>query len=232
MDRQIPAVLTVAFVSLAGLGFFWLNRQIPLFADDYCRFADAFDASAIISGVASEYMDWSGRFPVLFLTRLMLSLGEAGLLLFDVLNVLFVFAFGYVVLDYARVNRSMRPVSLFSIVAIFLCLFWFTPFRLGEVVLWKTGAVQYFWGTTIALLALKPVIDRVVADTALPVSRATLLSWCVLCFLGGAWLENLSVAVIAVWALLLMVRKFHFKQSVDVTLLIGLGFWITGAFVL
>ena len=206
-----PASILIAV--LPAFAFFLLNSATPKFADDYCRYAASFDLPGIITLVVGEYTSWTGRFPVIFVSRAVFSLGDTGIVVFNLVNtvILFLMARTLVQLispDDDTVNRPEQGINWSITAAIFVSqtlfygLLWFTLFRFGEVTLWKTGAIQYLWGCGLALFALRPVFEWLIKESTTERSNLSLTrksSYLLLCFLGGAWLENLSVSVVLIW---------------------------------
>lgn len=225
-SKQTLGVGSVVLV--VSVSFFILNQHVPRFADDFCRLTTSFDLFSILANVFSDYIEWTGRFPVMFVTRVILSLGDPGMLLFSISNAL-VLVVGCRLATHFVVPEAGHKTSVQLCVLIcFLFMFWFFPHRIGEVALWKTGAIQYFWGSIIALCALTPVVDRVVLDRPVKWGVTPYVGWVLLCFIGGAWLENITVAIAATWFMLLLYRRFGQNRVIERHLVIGLIAWTLG----
>lgn len=210
--------------------FFVLNRYVPLFADDYCRWHDGFELNHVLSSVKGEYFGWTGRFPVMFLNYSFFSSGNLGIILHNILNSIALAVACYLAATITRC-RDFFLCRACSIVC-FVFLLWFMPDVFGEVALWKTGAIQYFWSLIIATSCLVPVIRFAVWDDEFCPSLTTKLLYIVFAFVGGAWLENLSPAVASVWLALLLFNRFVRRKNIPTSLTIGLVAWIVGAGVL
>ncbi len=198
--RILVGILVTGFL----IAFFLLNSSVPQFADDYCRVTFGLDIQQIFSAVHSEYLNWTGRFVVMFLSRFTFALGETGLLMFNILNTLMMLLAIVTVIRLTDAS-SRRPLLVFVCFAVFI---WFTPHRFGEVVLWKTGAIQYFWGCVVTLVLFSRLFDEESFETepftGKPNSQRSnrpftaLLPLALIGFLVGAWLENLGAAVAAI----------------------------------
>ena len=221
---------TLFFVCLFAVYFFLLNRYVPLFADDYCRWHDGFNLYHVWSSTVGEYFGWTGRFPVMFLTYSFLSGGSIGIFLHDILNALAFVAACYLVVIVSGCGRSFLCRT--CLIICFVFLFWFMPSVFGEVVLWKTGAVQYFWGMVVATACLVPVIRFAVWDSELVLPPVAKPFYVGLAFFGGAWLENLTPAVAFVWFVLLLSAFFGGRKPIPKELVIGFVCWVAGAMVL
>jgi len=220
----------IAAISMASL-FFLLNQQVPLFADDFCRVTVDFDLSAIVQATAGEYQSWTGRFPVIFLNRVFLSAGDTGLVLFNTLNSLCLLLCCYLTIDLCLLNANSKNNTSSMLLVAGLCfvfLLWFSPHRFGEVVLWKTGAIQYFWGCVIALIALRPLI-KLISDGQSPnASIYSVVPYVLVCFIGGAWLENLSIALFVIFVGLMLFGQFYQRISIPKSLGLGCLAWAAG----
>ena len=231
-DRHSQLVTwgTALLVCLFAAYFFLLNRYVPLFADDFCRWHDGFDFRHVWSSTVGEYLGWSGRFPVMFLSYSFLSGGNVGIVLHDILNAVAFGAACYLVVASSGCAKSFWCRA--CLIVCFVFLLWFMPSVFGEVALWKTGAVQYFWGMVVATACLVPVIRFAVWDDETVMSNAVKPLYVVLAFLGGAWLENLVPAVAAVWFILLLSAFLRGLKPIPLELIIGFVCWIAGAVVL
>lgn len=221
-------VLVYASLAIVGVFFFLLNQKMPLFADDYCRTAEGFDIALIASRTYSTYVHWSGRFPVMFLNFLFHSAGGALIVLLNVLNAV-AFAVGsmLVLRLFPSIDRSAHHVTL---VLFFIFLLWFVPDHFGEVALWKTGTVQYLWGMLIALYCIAPVLRYFLWDENV-ISEREKYVYLPVSFLGGAWLENVAVAVAVVWLACLGYRRIV-KKHIPAIYVVALCLWLVGALLL
>ena len=168
---------------LPAFAFLILNFATPRFADDYCRHALTIDLPNIVGLVISEYANWTSRFPVIFLSRIVFSLGDLGIALFNLANALVLFLTAKMLLEIisSTAERKIKSTAVFH--TAFYALLWFTLFRFGEVTLWKTGAIQYLWGCALAVFASNPssIIYQPRGKT-IPISRHCSIKRAIYCF--------------------------------------------------
>ncbi|MBK2092909.1 hypothetical protein IB683_03090 [Francisella philomiragia] len=143
----IIAILIIAF-------FFVINYLQPLRADDFGRaYTDALDKGFIIylRGIASNYIHWTGRISAQALIYLFLSKKYIHLSVF-MINIINSICFYLFVLYSYKIVRLKTKVELFSkdfLIYIFFFIFLFYQTGFIANVVWKTAAVQYFWGITL-----------------------------------------------------------------------------------
>lgn len=143
----IIAVLIIAF-------FFVINYLQPLRADDFGRaYTDALDKGFIIylRGIASNYIHWTGRISAQALIYLFLSKKHIYLSVF-MINIINSICFYLFVLYSYKIVRFKTKVELFSkdfLIYFFFFIFLFYQTGFIANVVWKTAAVQYFWGITL-----------------------------------------------------------------------------------
>lgn len=125
---------------LPAIAFLLLNIATPCFADVYCRYAPTFDLSLIVSLVIGEYANWTGRFPVIFLSRIIFSLGDLGIVLFNLANAVVLFLIAKMLAEIisptaakqaiAPLENSHLPTIKSTVVfhVAFYALLWFTLF--------------------------------------------------------------------------------------------------------
>ncbi|MEY8766980.1 DUF6056 family protein [Francisella philomiragia] len=143
----IIAVLIIAF-------FFVINYLQPLRADDFGRaYTDALDKGFIIylRGIASNYIHWTGRISAQALIYLFLSKKYIHLSVF-MINIINSICFYLFVLYSYKIVRFKTKIELFSkdfLIYFFFFIFLFYQTGFIANVVWKTAAVQYFWGITL-----------------------------------------------------------------------------------
>ncbi|WP_265659089.1 DUF6056 family protein [Francisella philomiragia] len=143
----IIAIFIIAF-------FFVINYLQPLRADDFGRaYTDALDKGFIIylRGIASNYIHWTGRISAQALIYLFLSKKYIHLSVF-IINIINSICFYLFVLYSYKIVRFKTKVELFSkdfLIYIFFFIFLFYQTGFIANVVWKTAAVQYFWGITL-----------------------------------------------------------------------------------
>ncbi|MBK2297021.1 DUF6056 family protein [Francisella philomiragia] len=145
--NAIIAIFIIAF-------FFVINYLQPLRADDFGRaYTDALDKGFIIylRGIASNYIHWTGRISAQALIYLFLSKKYIHLSVF-MINIINSICFYLFVLYSYKIVRLKTKVELFSkdfLIYIFFFIFLFYQTGFIANVVWKTAAVQYFWGITL-----------------------------------------------------------------------------------
>lgn len=227
---SLQNIVFLFLISVIVLYFFTLNRYIPLFADDYCRFRNTFDFFNVIAETKRTYYNWSGRFPVMFLNYLFFSAGQFGKFAVDLLNGLALGLLCYLATFIMPDRRSTSANA--CVVVCFLFLLWFTPNGFGEVALWKTGAVQYFWSVLVATICIVPVLRFLIYGENMLLPRYSMIAYAIVSFLGGAWLEHLSVAVALVWLVLLVCGFIVKNEPVSKILVLGFVLWGIGTVLL
>jgi len=215
-------------VVLGSLYVYLVNGHVPLFADDLCRARPELSFTKAASSAWSEYLGWSGRLPVMFLNHLFFS-GDVAVEVLHVMNAVVLALFLYFLLRYLS-HRDLVGQAVF--LGTFIFLFWFTPTTLGEVLFWKTGAVQYFWGSVLAVVALLPVFLWLVNGLS-PGQRSVpmLCAYLAVCFLGGFWVEHVSVSVAAAWMGAYLTAIFTARKVPRPLMLGGLA-WCLGTLAL
>jgi hypothetical protein len=235
------------------LPFYLLNQLVPTFADDLCQMARSITPIELWQDMYARYFNWTGRFFVSLLNRLTFSTGEWGLAVFNIINSLVLGASCLYAMKWTLHDSSDKyqpGISLvFSVLTVFLFLLWFTPNVFAEVLLWKTGAIQYFWPCLIVLYVLRPVMVLYLHHTFAPLKgestletvpcaitgRSATLLYCVVSFLGGSWLENMAIAIIPIWSGLLVLTapsRQLWRERIPPVLLLGLGAWCLGTLLL
>ena len=144
------AILIITF-------FFIINYLQPLRADDFGRaYTDALSKGFIIylRGIASNYIYWTGRVSAQALIYLFLSKKYIHLSVF-LINIINSVCFYLFILYSYKIVTFRSRVQLFSrdfLVYLFFFIFIFYQTGFIANVVWKTAAVQYFWGITLLTL--------------------------------------------------------------------------------
>lgn len=223
---SLQNIVLLFLIFVIAFYFLTLNRYIPIFADDYCRFRNTFDFFNVIAETKRSYYEWSGRFPVMFLNFFFFSAGKFGKFAVELLNGLALGLSCYLATFIIEDRRSTSANA--CVVVCFLFLLWFTPNRFGEVALWKTGAVQYFWSVLVATICIVPVLRFLIYGENMLSSRCSMTAYTIVSFLGGAWLEHLSVAMVLVWLVLLVYGFIVKNEPVPKILVLGFVLWGIG----
>ncbi|QNT77900.1 DUF6056 family protein [Entomobacter blattae] len=130
----------------------WANMMTPLWGDDYC-FTAPLNLTDYASTTWQRYWTWTGRLPPTFLTFLFLGLGQASSLIgFHILNaalftglLLIISRFCFLA---SHTQPSKRFIDGFSTTLLIMMALWWLSRSIGEVVLWKTGAINYLWAVS------------------------------------------------------------------------------------
>lgn len=195
---NLSKILLVGVFSLA----FLLQEQVPTMADDLCRYQPELSLTGTLEAVSREYQNWTGRYLVIGLNYIAFSAGDIGIHILNLLNALW-FTFAVFLCSRLIPGDDRRGQAVAGV--LFLVLISLVPVRMGEIWLWKTGAIQYFWGSTMALALIYALYNGLS-------NRFLKGLCCVLAFVLGTWLESLSAACFAVVCLMLAVEFINTKQ--------------------
>ena len=175
-----------------------LNQLTPLWGDDWYRTGPP--NFEFLSRIKAEYLTWTGRASVLFLTFILFWIYPGSVVLFNVINtaVFCSLLVGIFLAATGRYPKSWRLDGVTLFVA--LVSIWFFTQGFGEAILWKTGAIAYLWVITAAIFLLNPFVSllsesRVISDTRqrmvlLPIAYGFL----------ALSLENVSAAMLTMMA--------------------------------
>ena len=195
------------------LGFFAMmllcNHWTDLIADDY-RYCFSYADDTRIESVAQIFPSMSahrqsmnGRVVPHFLVQLFLLLPKG---IFDAVNALF-FVLLIWLLHALAVGKGLpNPV----LACILFFAFWAFQPDFGQVFLWLTGSVNYLWCGVFSLLWLLPLVKSF-RDEAEP-GRAVKVLFVLFSFPVGAYSENGTVALVAMWLAFAAVDWFWFKK--------------------
>ena len=211
------------------LGFFALmllcTHWTDLIADDY-RYCFSYaddtrieSVAQIFPSMAAHRQSMNGRVVPHFLVQLFLLLPKG---IFDVVNALLCAALVWLLHKLAVGKGLPNPVLA---CVLFFALWAFQP-DFGQVFLWLTGAVNYLWCGVFSLLWLLPLVksfrDDWTPGTALKVLYA------VFSFPVGAYSENGTVALVAMWLAFAAVDWFWFKKRPALWKLLALAAMLAG----
>lgn len=222
--RFIPHFVIIA----VSVYLFFLSQNVPLFADDLCRYNEVFSLSNVLANVKQTYLYTAGRVPAMFLNFLFFSSGALGLVILNLINAAVLLGLGVLSL---RLIPNANKSSTLIFLAFFYFLFWFAPDTLGEDILWKTGTIQYFWSSVLAIACIFPVFRYAIYQDQI-VSKLLTPIYLIGALLAGMWLEHLSVAVFSMWALVLLYLKFVARIKIPGVFWFGLLLWGIGMAIL
>lgn len=173
-----------------------LNSFTPLWGDDWWRAVSIWDFPGIFERISAEYMNWSGRVSVLFLTFLLLLKYPGSVILFNLINsaVLCLLVLGIFRAAIGRYPGKERRDAL--LVLLTFCCIWLFSHAFGEAALWKTGAIAYLWVITAAIFLITPYIELLSSQQVQPDTRLRLWAWPLFAFFWAMGLENVSVSCV------------------------------------
>lgn len=110
-----------------------------------------------------------------------------------------------------RLCRGTRSDSLLLLAVIFGAVWVFTP-DFGQVFLWLDGACNYGWSCTLGLLFLLPYFDKAFVKGNKAIGPPFWVFWMLPGVLIGGYLENTSVAVLFLSAVLWILARFYRRE--------------------
>lgn len=211
------------------LGFFALmllcTHWTDLIADDY-RYCFSYaddtrieSVAQIFPSMAAHRQSMNGRVVPHFLVQLFLLLPKG---VFDVVNALFFVLLIWLLHELAVGKGLPNPVLA---CALFFALWAFQP-DFGQVFLWLTGAVNYLWCGVFSLLWLLPLVKSF-RDDWTPGKALTAL-YVVFSFPVGAYSENGTVALVAMWLAFALVDWIWFKHRPALWKILALAAMLAG----
>lgn len=220
-SRLLLVLFCLGFFALMLLCTHWTD----LIADDY-RYCFSYaddtrieSVAQIFPSMAAHRQSMNGRVVPHFLVQLFLLLPKG---IFDVVNALLCAALVWLLHELAVGKGLPNPVLA---CVLFFALWAFQP-DFGQVFLWLTGAVNYLWCGVFSLLWLLPLVksfrDDWTPGTALKVLYA------VFSFPVGAYSENGTVALVAMWLAFAAVDWFRFKKRPALWKLLALVLMLAG----
>ena len=205
-SRLLLLLFCLAFFAM----MFLCNHWTDLIADDYryC-FSYADDTriesiAQIIPSMAAHRHSMNGRVVPHFLVQLFLLLPKG---IFDVANAL-LFVLLIWLLHKLAVGKGL-PNPVLACVLFFA--FWAFQPDFGQVFLWLTGSVNYLWCGVFSLLWMMPMVKSFREDQA--PGKALRVLYVLFSFPVGAYSENGTVALVAMWLAFALVDWFWFKKS-------------------
>ena len=136
----------------------WANVATPLWGDDYCYIIPP-DIGEPFRLAWRDYFQWTGRFFASALLYGAMAIGRSwSMLPFDLLNAVIFVALVRNVIALAELaaDAPPRPPLARANEVVFVgLLLWWLPRTIGEVALWKTGAIGYLWPVAGELWVLR-----------------------------------------------------------------------------
>lgn len=205
-SRHLLLLFCLAFFAM----MFLCNHWTDLIADDYryC-FSYADDTriesiAQIIPSMAAHRHSMNGRVVPHFLVQLFLMLPKG---IFDVVNALLFVLLIWLLHELAVGKGLPNPV----LACMLFFAFWAFQPDFGQVFLWLTGSVNYLWCGVFSLLWLLPMVKSFREDQA--PGKALRVLYVLFSFPVGAYSENGTVALVAMWLAFALIDWFWFKKS-------------------
>lgn len=236
-EKLLERKKQILFITSASCVFvliFILNKFYPLFSDDW-YYSFIYESnqnqhiritsfSQIIESQYNHYLLWGGRSVVHTIDQLLLMTNFSVICL---LNSLVYLIFVFTLYKISNKGNKINP-SVFIILSL---LVWFSQPTFFEVILWKTGSVNYLWGGLILILFMYPYY----ADFRSMKYQDSLLKTLLFFFCGiiAGWTnENMSIALIF-FILSILIASYYKKKTIPKWAIAGLiGVIIGCAFLL
>lgn len=196
-----------AFFLLVFVLLLVLNCWTPTWGDDWHRTVPLAELGQMFGRIRDEYLTWTGRASILATTFAFLAMWPGSLLLFNVVNSL-MFCVLLAALFRVAVGRwpGAARTDLMTLLLAWIGVWFFTQ-SFGEAVLWKTGAIAYLWVMVAALLFMSPYLDVLLDQRVQADSRWRLWLWPLGAFWLGMALENVSVVLLLLVAVVLVLAR-------------------------
>lgn len=192
------------------------NLGTQFWSDDLCRvmpFGDGLFGESL-ARTSQDYVSWSGRVVVTALTYLAINFSfHYTQFVFDLISSI---VFVFLLLGIFRISVGRMPCNSDGAVLLFLfVLVWLGVDSIGEVSLWKTGAVGYLWVVTAGVWVLVPYADLVLRNIiVMPLTFRSAMISTGLVAICGLGLENFTACVFMAQVAAVGIglrRKLNFK---------------------
>ena len=220
-SRLLLILFCLAFFAQMFLCTHWTD----LIADDY-RYCFSYaddtrieSVAQIFPSMAAHRQSMNGRVVPHFLVQLFLMLPKG---IFDAVNALFFVLLIWLLHELAVGKGLPNPV----LACMFFFALWAFQPDFGQVFLWLTGAVNYLWCGVFSLLWLLPLVKSFRDDWA-PGKALTAL-YVVFSFPVGAYSENGTVALVAMWLAFALVDWIWFKHRPALWKILALAAMLAG----
>lgn len=221
-NKKGRRVLIAYTLVVSGIMLVW-NLMTPLFDDDI--YSTHTKISQIFSLGVNDYFHWNGRFWGQSIMRL-LQIGNP--ILISVLNTI---VFTIMLLLIFKI--AVRRITVFNANKFILgaALVFVAVPVFGQVCLWRAGAGNYLWPTTVMLLFSYLYINGHLCKNKLLAGIGLLLFW-ILGFIAGGGSENASGGMILVLTLLSVISLVKSKKRISWIKLVALMCAVCGYLVL
>ncbi len=221
-SRPARRALCIAIFVLLLLGNFLTPRLVDdwTYGFSFATGEPILSLGDIITSMRVHSQAINGRLFAHFLVQIFEYLPKA---VFNVLNA-GVFL-GLILLLYRLCRREGEDSNLL-LACLFGAVWVFTP-TFGQAFLWLDGSCNYGWGSALGLWWLLPYVRRFLhPEERRPGWKWG--AWCLLGFLAGGYLENISAAVIFLAALLLLLTRLHKKEKNGLLPWLGIAAAVAG----
>lgn len=212
------------YLSLLFLIFLFLNFKTPLWADDLCRFG--FDWIWSFKVAFHEYLNWTGRIFVIFVTQTFLK-NQILISLFNILNSLVFPYFVLIIFMCSSLRLPNKKTDLIDLILITALVITFSN-GFAEVALWKTGAIAYMWPMAAELTILYFYIKN---NRECQSGTVFKYAFPLLCFVTATSLELVSIPV-SLFLLFYVIFNILSKNRISETMFIGSLLHLIGTLVL
>ena len=214
---------------LVCLGFFAMmllcNHWTHLIADDY-RYCFSYaddtrieSVAQIFPSMAAHRQSMNGRVVPHFLVQLFLMLPKG---IFDVANALLFVLLIWLLHELAVGTGLPNPV----LACVLFFAFWAFQPDFGQVFLWLTGSVNYLWCGVFSLVWLLPMVKSFREDQA--PGKVLRVLYVLFSFPVGAYSENGTVALVAMWLAFALADFLWFKKRPALWKLLALASVLAG----
>lgn len=183
-----------------GLVFFMmlvLNHVIPFTADD---FTYGYASNGLIMSIKFawlQYHIWDGRIITSIITSYLLQ-RDGYIDVFNVINsIMFIF---YCIQVYQATSSKFKYYEFLFVLGIISISFK----DFGEVILWKTAAIQYVWGVVLYLYLFKVINFNTI--------RKINYGDYIISFIAAFWLQNIN-PILILMMLSLIITNVYYRQS-------------------
>ncbi|MCO6543428.1 MAG: hypothetical protein J6584_05640 [Lactobacillus sp.] len=207
--------------ALEYIFIFILSWLTPLYADDLLE--THLSLPKIFQVTWNDYNGTNGRFIGQFIYRILDNLPAV---LFAILNAAVFCLFTWLIFKIATRNHY----NLFKYIILLACL-WITIPAFGQTILWKAGAGNYLWMTTIILLYLLGNFSEELCGSSL-FKHWLVYLMPILSFIAGWGNENTSFAAIILSVFIIFYQHLVQKQPFKKMQIINVVFLIIGYLIL
>lgn len=191
IDLGLLALVSIIFILILCLNFY-----VPQYNDD--DFTYGYASNGIIKSIKFtilQYHVWDGRIATNLITSYLLQRGLS-IAYFNVLN-----SIAFVIFVIFFINSSRYKINFVNLLlSLGVLAISFDDF--GEIILWKTGSIQYLWGILIYIY----IFDKLFGMVKNNQTKITVFDF-IVSFVVAFWHQNLNIPF------LLMGLYFLYKKN-------------------